>query len=360
MTKACAVRCVTLLAIGVSPASAQVTLRDGPACGSCSIRHEVVATLSGVRIAGEPRSIVRTGHGRYLVTFWPVSDEILEFDSAGQFTRVFAATGQGPGEVSSVGHMELATADTLRVYDRGRVQVFNTEGHLVRTELLAVAAVSNATVLGNGRSVVNTGAFTRDGRGSPLRLLQGADVLRSFGMEDPGVGPTTPFLMVRSLTSDTRERFWSAGLTKYEIHEWNSDGEHVRTWTRDVPWFRSWNVLSQVTPDAPPDPRLGDLEWLGDDRLLVLTRIASQDWRDHLGEAEPKPGGQPAYPNVDYQKIFSARLEVLDLRGGTVLVQSDGPGTAMLIIDQNHLAGYMEDAIGNPEITIWRIEVHVQ
>ncbi len=116
-------------------------------------------------------------------------------------------------------------------------------------------------------------------------------------------------------------------------------------------------MRAQVTPDAPPDPRLLDLEWLGDDRLLVLTRIASRDWRDHLGEPSPRPGGRPAYPDVDYQRIFATRLELLDLDAGTVLLQSDELDSAMLILDQGYLVGYTEDAVGNPEITIWRVEI---
>ena len=326
-------------------------------CSECSIRAQEVATLEGDRVAGEPRSIVRTSKGHYLVAFWPTGDEILEFDSSGRFLRVFAPTGQGPGEVTRVGHIEIIGSDTVRVYDLGRVQTFSRSGEFLRAERLPVSSVENAVSLNGDRVVLNAGTSTPDGEGAPLQLVQGNDAIRFFGVVDPTVGPDTPHLMLRSLTSDGVRRIWSAGLTKYEIREWNPDGESAGSWTREVPWFRPWNQLSSITAESPPDPRLVDIQWTAGDRLLVLLRIPSQDWREHLGPPQHRPGQEPMYPEAAWHRVFGTRFELVDLSEGRVILQADEPQSAVLFMGDGHIAGYSEDEMGEPAITIWEYSI---
>jgi hypothetical protein len=295
--------------------------------------------------------------GRFVVTFYPISDEIIEFDSSGRFSRIVAPTGEGPGEVTGVGAMHLIRGDSLRVYDRGRMQTYAPGGGFAYSEALPIPAVSDAEPLGPGRAVVNTGTFIPRGGADPLRLVENGQVTSAFGEEsDLPVTPTTPQLMVRSITSDAGGRVWSAGLTRYQIREWTAQGDPVRTWTRAVPWFEPWTLLAPVSPEAPPSARLVGIQWIGGDRLLVLSAAPGEDWKSHLGPPASGRDGRTSYPQADFTRIFQSRIEILDLERGEVLAAStDLPG-AILLIDASHLAAYREDEDGNPFVDIWQFE----
>jgi hypothetical protein len=348
---------VLMLLAGARGGTAQVQIPRETRCTECRIRLEQVATLAGDHVLGAPRSIVRTGDGRFIVTFYPTSDEVLEFESSGRFKRVLAATGEGPGEVSSAGAMHLIEGDSLRIYDRGRTLTFTPEGEFAYSEPLAIPAVNDAEAVGPRRAVVNSGTFMPGSGPAPLRLVEGRQVIGVFGVEDDlPVTPLTPELMVRSVTTDRRGRVWSAGLTRYQIREWTREGELIRTWTRPVPWFEPWTTLTAVSAEAAPAARLLAIQWLGSERLLVLLATPGDDWRSHLGPSAVGRGGRTIYPEADFARMFRSRLEVLDLESGVVLATSQDVPEAITIVDHSHVAGYRQDELGNPFIDIWRFE----
>ena len=78
-------------------------------------------------------SIRLDGEDNIYILDWR-KNSIVKFDSTGKFlASIVLKRGQGPGEVVSLGHMDVSPAGRIFVHDNSRkVIVFNPEGHLLR------------------------------------------------------------------------------------------------------------------------------------------------------------------------------------------------------------------------------------
>ena len=112
-------------------ARARGVIDSRPACPSCQITLQLAVTLSGPEVLGEPKSMVRMQDGRFIVAFYPMASEVFEFDASGKFSRPFARTGRGPGEVTRASAIYRTDSDTILVFDSGRVLRFNPAGEFV-------------------------------------------------------------------------------------------------------------------------------------------------------------------------------------------------------------------------------------
>ncbi|MFQ5705037.1 MAG: 6-bladed beta-propeller [Gemmatimonadales bacterium] len=101
----------------------------------------LVDTVPSVRIGGEAEDSVPLvgvrrarvmADGRIVVASGR-TDEVLLFDSLGNFQRVIGGSGKGPGEFSRVEDLYKCVGDTLVVNDFSRVSFFNAHGQHVRT-----------------------------------------------------------------------------------------------------------------------------------------------------------------------------------------------------------------------------------
>lgn len=356
-------RAAVPIAVGLAFASVDslsgqdLAIREDEGTRRAQLTLSRVGTLSGERVLGAPISLVRRPTGGFYVTFYPTGNEILEFGEVGEFVRVLAPTGRGPGEVTAVRHLQVQPDGSLHAYDAGRVVVFDDAGQAVAAQPVSFPTPADIGSLAGGRLVVNAQHFA-GGQAQPLHLIADGQIVRSFGA-DPQVSilPTTPHLHRRSIVAAADGRFWTAPLTKYEIQEWTSEGNLTRTLAREVEWFRAWQELRFPTPGSPPDPRLADLGRTREGDLLVILALPADGWEQYLGEPRPGPGGGVSYPDADFSKIFRARLEVVDADVARVVGFLDTDAAVSLVVDEEHVSAYREDALGNPFVDIYRLRV---
>ena len=335
---------------------AQVHVSPTPRCEACEIEYTLVTTLTGDRVAGAPKAVVRTDRGHYFVSFFRPANQVLEFDAQGRFVRVVAGSGQGPGEVTRVADLQLHS-DSLVIYEQSRLQVLAPTGEFVRSQRLPLPVVNRALPLTSTLHVVNVGAFTPGTLGAPLHLLDGEELEQSFGIDSSApTGPATPHLMARALSRAPEGRFWTAPLTRYRVDEWSSDGQPTRSWSIGAPWFVPWDELVPVGPSHTPSPRLLSIAPTAGGRILLLLAVPREAWRQYLGEPAQGPSGE-SYPNADFARMFRPHLAVLDPSGGFLLTTSDELPSGSLLMPDGLVAGYREDELGIPSIDIWRIRV---
>ena len=314
-----------VLLVTAVPALAQTPVESRPQCERCTLTLEPSAVISGEHVIGAPMAIARTRQGGYVVSFYPRGDEVLSFDSSGQFLQVLARRGRGPGEVTRAGHAETSIGDSLRIYDNGRVLIYGPELDFVRTETLPLPAARDAVTLVSGTTIIAVPTFMSDFGGSPLYIVEQGEVKKAFGRTagEPVGNPGSPFAIVRSLATDADNRIWSAPLTRYEIAQWDTTGAATGSWSVSTDAFRPWSELRPLGPNQPPDPRVSDIHWLGDDRLLVILAVPNPDWRDHLGPPSTGPQGAE-YNEADINRMFHTRLDVWNLSEAAILVFSSG------------------------------------
>ena len=349
---------ISILAIfgSQSQGYAQVQVSPTPRCEACRIEYTLVTTLTGERVAGEPKAIVRSDRGHYFVSFFRPADQVLEFDAQGQFVRVVAGSGQGPGEVTRVADLQLH-ADSLVIYEQDRLQVLAPTGEFVRSQRLPLPMVHRALPLTAALHVVNIGAFTPGTLGVPIHLLDGEEVEKSFGA-DPSAptDPVTPYLMVRALSRAPGGRFWTAPLTRYRVDEWDREGQPTRSWSIRAPWFAPWDELIPVSRSQAPSPRLVSIAPTAGGRMLLLLAVPHDQWREYLGKPVQGSSGE-SYPEADFTRIFRPHLAVLDPSGGFLLTTSEELPSGSLLMPGGLVAGYREDQLGIPSIEIWQIRV---
>ena len=335
-------------------ASAQVAISADPGCATCRVELEIVTSIGGDRVAGEPMGIARATDGSIYVSFYPTGNEVLAFQVDGSFASVVAATGQGPGEVRRATVVTLTPADSIAVYDSGRVLMFGPDRTFSRTEILPAPPAYDVVHLADDRRIVSLSTLF-DPTGSPILLVDRAGAATSVGGgPDSRARFDAPYTVIRSLTTDG-ERVWSAPLNRYEITELTSSGERVRSYQPQPPLFEPWETIRPIAPGSPPDPRVSDILWMGGDTLVALVAVAAPDWSDHLGPPTTMPDGRTVFNEMESHRVFRTRIDVWDLGSRRLVSSQVEPRFLLEFVDRHHVAGYRQDEIGNPFIEIYRV-----
>jgi hypothetical protein len=334
-------------------AAAQVTVPREPACATCTVELRLVTTISGDRVAGEPMGIKRMADGSVLVSFYPMGNEVLAFRGNGSFASVVATTGDGPGEVRRATVIAATPSDSIAIYDSGRVLVFSPDRVFSRTEVLPVPSAYDVVYLSDGR-IISLSTIL-DPNGSPLLRVDPSGATTSVGGEPAsGARFDAPYTVIRTLATDGT-RVWSVPLNRYEITEWTSSGERVRSLRLQPPLFEAWETIRPIAPGSPPDPRVSDILWVGGDTLVVLVAVPAPDWSQYLGPPTTMADGRTAYNDMETHRVFSTRIDVWDVGAARLLSSQVEPRFLLKFADQRHVAGYRQDEVGNPFIEIYQI-----
>jgi len=352
---------IPLLWPSASSAQARGVIDSRPACPSCQITLERAATLSGPEVLGEPKSMVRTQDGRFVVAFYPIAGEVFEFDATGKFTRVFARAGRGPGEVTRASAIYRTDSDTIQIFDSGRVLRFNPAGEFV-SAVPFPASVERVIDTGSGRLVINGRHPVRDAVEQPLHVVDEAwRITSSFGaLEGVPFRPDLPYQAHRLITSDGSGGFWAVRRTAYELQRWIPPGELVQTWVRNADWFAPYEERRPISPDRDPENWVTAIQALDSACVLVLVQIPQRDWRNHLGPPRTTPSGLVMYPDWDVANVFDTRIELVDVVQGRVIATVTHPSTLYAFSDQQHVLSYRQDDSGTPYVDVWRLQVMVR
>lgn len=328
------------------------------ACDNC-IAFEPIAVLgdsAGDGYIEETEYMTRDRLGNHWVG---QRGTVKIFDSTGRFVRNVGRPGQGPMEFS--GFIAPRYTD-----ERGRVHIFDT-GNLRETvvgpdfKLVAEAtlpgSIGSVAPLPDGRRrVVNMVLETADGIGLPLHIIEGSQVLRSFGATESteSSGIVTPFALQRVLATDAHGRIYSTPPYEYVVDVWSDEGEKIRTFTGPIlnetkPLPGSWS------PDNPPPNRIFSLRVDDAQRLWVVSWIRRPDWQKNMIEA-PLPNGTIQFKPKDesLQSIFRSRIDVIDLDRAAVIASTERDELMAIFIDDAFLVEYRLSENWTPQLVVWR------
>lgn len=266
------------------------------------------------RLVG-PSIVVRDSKGRFIVYRGGVGQV---FNSTGTFLHSFGRAGSGPGEYQLVRRIEIGSGDSIHVLDsrNARVTVLSPEHKVVRTKPLAVALFNDGVRLASDSWIVESAIRNEELVGLPLHMLSPSGTIsRSFGAINPVFRADAPGLNTRHLAAAGPSRVLAAHDQAYMIELWDTTGNLVRRWKRDVEWFRPWVHHEPTRPDAPWKPRLTSIVVDTAGILWARVMVAKPNWDDYVYEHAP---GRHTIREPVHQ-AFRIVLEALDLNRGCVL-----------------------------------------
>lgn len=286
--------------------------------------RETGVRLKGVADGSHPdpgRTVVVDSNGRYITANAPGWVGVISvWDSRGGYLSSFGTVGQGPGEFTVRGMMNLFVdrRDNLHVMDGGFIwSVFSPEQEFLRsTSAYSITGFEVSTIMLDDGNVL-TSESARD-RSLYFRVVDttGA-VQRTFApVEDEALE-----WGLRPIAYAGGDTFWAAppieGGDAYILEEWSVDGELRRTLRREAPWYR-WAGYGEISP------AVSRLHVTSDGLLYVLVRRPTEAYRTEFERARRR-GEFVAREARD--GLTDVLFEVIDARSGELLASDLHPAT---------------------------------
>jgi hypothetical protein len=304
---------------------------SGP-CLDCSIfltRGPTIGQLDGPgELSGDP-PVGRDSRGRIYVAGF-ANGGILVFDSTGAYARTIGRRGPGPGEFEVVSAIVVAPADTVLVFDRRnrRVTVLSPEHDVARMASITDAPFpARHALLPNGKSVVASVSWTRDGVGQPLSVLDvNFNVERAFGAAGHALDSNDQPANVRLVTPADSAEVWAGRPREYLLELWSTDGSRIREIRRTADW------LPPVQPERPwrdgdPMPRshplIVNIQADPDGFIWVLGTVADTGWK--AAELVRVPAGMKPVGEQPADDQYDTMIEVVDAATGQLVASLRHP-----------------------------------
>ena len=358
-----AAECVLLGAVA-GPLGAQVPVRmvpDAVTCAPCSLDVSAVVELGdrdGPGIVGEQAFISRSASGDYYVSSPARTGRLLRFSPDGVFQDGFGRTGEGPGEYVWPVLMRRS-ADTLSILDIRTLPVRLTiiRGGEVATWRLPFD-VDTWAVLPDGRHIYNGLSFTPDLIGYPLHVYDVANrrVTRSFGDEGVRVDRShrSRTALRRCIAVAADGNIWAARGNRYRIDKWSPDGDHIARIERAAPWFPPWEGWPGVDYEVRPFPVIVGVRDWGDDLLMVVVRVADDDWRPVRPARTVKE--HKVTSAAQEEDLYDTVIELLDTRSGSVLARTRVDARVVNVVGRNVFSSYAEHSdLGGSKYIVWSV-----
>ena len=342
------------------PAGSVTTIRDGqPPCRiefrETGIRLEAVA---GGSHPDPGRTVVMDSNGPYIsgnARGW--AGVISVWDARGRYLSSFGRVGQGPGEFTVRGMMNLFvdSRDNLHVMDGGFIwSVFSPEHEFLRSiSAYAVTGVEPNTAILDDGTVLASEAVRDWSHYFRVMDTTGA-VKRTFEAVEGGVSDWA----LRMISYAGGDTFWAGpplgGGDAYVLEEWGTDEKLRRTLRREAPWFR-WAGYGEISPGV------SQLHVTHDGLLYVLVRRPKEEYRKEFERARRR-GEYVAREARD--GLTEVLFEVIDTRSGELLASELHPAAqarefAPKALFKGSLSGYRykEGDDGLPFVEIVRVEL---
>ena len=349
---------VGALAVPLGAQDSVVVVPDAPTCASCSLDISIIVELGdreGPGILGEQAYIGRSDDGDYYVSSSLGDGRLLRFSPDGVFQDAIGRRGEGPGEYRLPVLMGGST-DDLTILDIRSFRVTTIHGGAIATTSLPFTAGDYA-LLPDGRHVYSATLYDPDRIGHPLHIYDETSgrVTRSFG--DEGIRVDRSFrsyaALGRRVSVAVDGNIWAARRNRYRIDKWSSDGDHILRIDRHAPWFRPWVDWPGLVYEVRPLPELVGVRDWGDDLLMVVVRVADDEWRQVRPQIEQ---GHEVVPPTQLEELYDTVIEVLDTRSGTVLARTRVDARVANLVGRDGFYSYAEHSdLGEPKFIVWSV-----
>lgn len=294
---------------------------DEGLCTTCVqlVELAVLGDTIGDGFIQPSRVVTRDSLGRY----WIGQGESLKvYDFDGRFLREVGRAGEGPLEFGRVAFTKAVPDGRVHVLDPRNLRETVIDANFALLEERRVprqfASLYSAAAL-HGDYVVNAWVTSAETIGSPLHIIRGEEVVRSFGLSD-ATGPLDAFRSLRVVAARSDGVIAAAQRFDYSVEMWDSSGSRLVEFHHDVDLNAievkqaPYNLTDHPKPHEVMAVRFGD-----NDRLWVLLRVMRGGWERQYA-LRALPGGQVGIsrrPNSTLDSIYQSRLDIVDMRSGT-------------------------------------------
>ena len=339
----------------------------GPgSCASCAIELTAITTL-GERGGGDgalssrPHAIARDSRERYYVL---ASQDFPEppfvYDQTGTFLQRIGVVGEGPNEYGMPAELMVGASDSIRVIDlmNARTGVLGADYVEARTYPI-VGFIWDATLLPDGRSIVNAQIETLERAGLALHILDpNGEIADSFDEYPRTGGQIARFARYVQLAPDSLT-LWSVSYAhEYRLAEWTLEGVPIRDIEPFSTWFVPYADISYPTPDSPPSPyAVGIWEDPSDPSVVwVIGEMADRDWARGLSGPQ-STGDESFYVRETYHEVHDGFIEAVDLNTGEILASARTDRPFLNVVEPGLVAVASEDAAGFWYAHLYRVSL---
>ena len=324
---------------------------------------------TGIRLEASPdgewpdpgQTVVVDSNGRYYSGNAPGWSAVISvWDSRGRYLSSFGGEGDGPGELSARGGLDLFIdgRDNLHVRDGSyRWSVFSPEQEFLRR----VGSGAMGGLTWTTAMLDDGSALASDGLMSPGFYFRVADSTGSLVRQFGPVEGRSSSRRVRPISHAGGDSFWAGpeqGVANvpYVLEQWGLDGTLRRTLRRDAAWYRWDGAIEHA-------PRVTQVHV---DRSGLLYAVVWRPTEEYVREQERRvrrrgpvdlDALQREHERMD--EMTELVLEVIDTRSGTLLasdgyVASEARDLLPLGMFRGSLRGYRykEDEAGLPYVEI--------
>lgn len=333
-------------------------LNTADACDDCLEFEQVfrIGSVDGpgfISGRGGEDQVVRDGAGN----FWLGQRDYMNvYGPDGTFIRSVGSQGEGPMEFERAYPFHADAAGNVHVWDPHnlRVSIISPDFELVDEKPITGQQINDMMALDDGDLYVMQ-TWSRDpaNPGQPLHIVDGRDVLLSFGAEyGPGDDPLG-FNPVDERYAATAPdgSIMVAHQRKYRIEAWSRDGRLLGSLagpdlgtTRFEP--------GGVTPDNPLPNQLVDLHVDASGRVWVSRLDRRADWVER-SEEDPSGGLMPA--GMDILNWFRTRVDVIDVETCTLLASQEQDPFFLDFVEDGLVADVEFTPEGAPLVNLKRI-----
>lgn len=347
-----------LLAMPITAAAGQGVkeIPSRPMCPDCRL---VVDTVASIGRASDPvalshmvfERVALGGAGQFFVA--PVFDvgSIAAFDSTGTFERTYGRPGEGPGEFQPIMALTSGPGDTIWVFQVGRLSRLSPAGTIAFVSNYSMGRVWDVESVAEGLFVLSAEAHGADRIGIPLHLMASdGSVVWSGGSEEGIWRADRPISSIFHLSRGTPGTFWAAPVNRYEVTQWDTNGNSQGRIRRTAEWFEPWEDFKEGEPySTRPNPRFLDI-WTDTDGLLwTMVLVADAHW----SPMRERPG----IGDLSLQdRVFDTIVEIIDPDQGDLIASFRYPEVLSRFLDDGSVVRISQDAMGVVVITLVRLK----
>jgi len=329
-------------------------------CTECERLRRVARfdVVEGDGIIDESRYVALDSLGRVLVSS---STGLRVYDIAAGFQLKRGRRGKGPMEFQSPGPVFFNRDKSVRVFDkhafRETVLTFATL-ELDTIRRLPLGLIQDAIPLDDSTLIVAAEFLDKSARGSPLHMIRGDSIIRSFGLllgKTPKATAVAP--LDRQIAGVTeRGSLVVARSDRYLLEVWSLDGDLQMQVVRPGLWETVEEASNKVGILQRPHGTLRDAIIDGG-TVLVTSHRPRADWRTRaIPEKDPAASQLYTY-RTSPTEMWESVVERIDPGSGRVLSQMVANSTLLSgFLGPTMLWGYSYGDDGRPILEIIKVE----
>lgn len=334
------------------------TLLESPSmCSDCIVLERLAVmgdTTAGPGYVRAANAVIQDSLGNYWVG---QRGDLKVFDSLGNFVRVVGRSGKGPMEFIVPRPRFVDSAGRVHVFDSGNVResIVGADFELYADRPIPGRIRFVAPLPHGGRYVANVLIPTVDRIGLHLHIVEGSEVLYSFGVTgQEGASSLNSFYAQRMLTTDRFGHIFSSKFYDYVIDAWTGTGRRITGF--EGPLLNETEVLpGPWSREIPPGNRILGIRTDDEGLLWVMIQQVRDDWLNGMEERVRQDGTIFLALKDNMTSIFTSRIDVIDLNRGTIIATQDRQEFFVSFVGNGLVLENRFLENGTPQLVVWSI-----